>query len=88
MQEYDSRCRKKGLTLFFGIFILLATLFLAFVPTLYLNHRPHSFLGFFGLLESPHGGRAPSFAALLRLPGDFVLYVSVYAGHDNTKTGP
>lgn len=68
------------LTLLFGIFILFATLFLAFVPTLYFNHRPHSFLGFLGLLESPHGGGAPSFAAVLRLPGGFVFYTSVYAG--------
>lgn len=56
-----------ALTLLFGIFILLATRFLAFVPTLRLNHRLHSFLGFLGLLKGPHGGGAPSFAAVLRL---------------------
>lgn len=56
-----------ALTLLFSIFILLATLFLAFVPTLRLNHWLHSFLGFLGLLKGPHGGGAPSFAAVLRL---------------------
>lgn len=56
-----------ALTLLFSIFILIATLFLAFVPTLRLNHWLHSFLGFLGLLKGPHVGGAPSFAAVLRL---------------------
>lgn len=67
-----------ALTLLFGIFILLANRFLGFVTPLHLNHRLHSFLGFLGLLESPHGGRAPSFAAVLRLSwGQHLIYVSM-----------
>lgn len=66
-----------ALTLLFGIFILLATWFLGFVPTFHLNHRLHSFLGFLGLLKGPHGGGA-SFAAVLRLSwGQHLIYVSM-----------
>lgn len=55
------------LTLLFGIFILFATRVLSLVPTLCLNHRLDSFLRFLRLLKGPHVGRAPSFAAVLRL---------------------
>lgn len=72
-----------ALTLLFGIFILLATLFLDFVPTLRLNHWLHSFLGFLRLIKGPHEGGAPSFAALLRLScGKHWMYISM----DRTKT--
>lgn len=70
--------QKRPLTLLFGIFILLATLFLAFVPTLCLNHWLHSFLRFPRLLKGPHAGRASSFTALLRHTfGKQLIYVNI-----------
>lgn len=55
------------LTLLFAIFILFATQVLSLVPTLCLNHWLYSFLRLLRLLEGPHVGRAPSFAAELCL---------------------
>lgn len=76
--EFAFYNRKRALTLLFGIFILLATLFLAFVPTLCLNHWLHSFLRFPRLLKGPHPGRASSFTALLRHTFDKqLIYVNI-----------
>lgn len=76
--EFAFYNRKRALTLLFGIFILLATLFLAFVPTLCLNHWLHSFLRFPRLLKGPHASRASSFTALLRHTfGKQLIYVNI-----------
>lgn len=60
---------RAALTPLFSIFTLFAPLFLALVPTLYFDHGLHSFLGFLGHIEGPHGSGASALTALLGHPG-------------------
>lgn len=60
---------RAALTPLLIVFSLFAPLFLALVPTLRFDHGLHSFLGFLGHIEGPHGSGVSALTALLGHPG-------------------